>query len=110
MTSGASWNWSRRWHNGPGAVWKCPPDAADLASRHRLARLVRSPRVHSWRFVMPTNRSLTICGLQVRGVNVPMRRPLATGAGTLDTAPLVLVDLATHEGVTGSSYIFCYTP
>jgi mandelate racemase len=59
---------------------------------------------------MPTNRSLTIRGLQVRGVNVPMRRPLATGAGTLDTAPLVLVDLATHEGVTRSSYIFCYTP
>jgi hypothetical protein len=47
---------------------------------------------------MPTNRSLTIRGLQVCGVNVPMRRPLATGAGTLDTAPLVLVDLATEEG------------
>jgi mandelate racemase len=39
-----------------------------------------------------------------------MPRPLPTGGGMVGTAPLVLVDLATEEGVTGSSYVFCYTP
>lgn len=39
-----------------------------------------------------------------------MRLPLATGSGTVSTAPLVLIDLETEEGITGSSYVFCYTP
>jgi len=51
----------------------------------------------------------TISKLSARAVNVPMRRPLATSGGTVATAPLVLIDLETEQGVTGSSYIFCYT-
>jgi len=46
----------------------------------------------------------------VRAVNVPMNRPLATGAGTVEMAPLLLIDLYTEEGVTGRSYLLCYTP
>jgi mandelate racemase len=54
--------------------------------------------------------SLTVRGLRARAVDVPMSPPLQTASGTIDTAPLVLIDLLTAEGVTGCSYVFCYTP
>ncbi len=53
---------------------------------------------------------LTIRGLRARAVNVPMQRPILTRGGQVDTFPLVLVDLTTEEGITGSGYIFGYTP
>ena len=40
---------------------------------------------------------------------VPMTYALGTSAATVRTAPLLLVDLETHEGVTGRAYQFCYT-
>jgi mandelate racemase len=43
-------------------------------------------------------------------VRVPLSRPHATAGGTVSEAPLVLVDLMTDEGITGSAYVFCYTP
>lgn len=52
---------------------------------------------------------LTIQGLRARAVNVPLAQPLQTSSGVISTAPLVLVDLQTHEGIIGHSYIFCYT-
>jgi mandelate racemase len=39
-----------------------------------------------------------------------MRRPLRTAGGLVGTAPLVLLDLDTEEGITGRAYVFCYTP
>ncbi len=39
-----------------------------------------------------------------------MARPLVTAGGSVNSAPLVVIDLSTDEGVTGSSYVFCYTP
>ncbi len=39
-----------------------------------------------------------------------MLRPLQTSGGMVGTAPLVLIDLHTEEGITGCSYAFCYTP
>ncbi len=39
--------------------------------------------------------------LRVRGVLVPMKRPLATGGGAVSMAPLALIDLTTDGGVTG---------
>jgi len=59
---------------------------------------------------MTSQPRLTIRDLRVRGVHVPMRRPLQTGGGTVGIAPLALVDLLTDQGVTGSTYLFCYTP
>lgn len=53
---------------------------------------------------------LTIAKLVARPVNVPMKRPLVTGGGTVGTAPLLLLDLHTKEGVVGRAYLFCYTP
>ena len=37
-----------------------------------------------------------------------MARPLGTSAQTIRSAPFVLIDLETEEGVTGRSYLFCY--
>jgi mandelate racemase len=59
---------------------------------------------------MTLHPRLTIRDLRVRGVHVPLRRPLQTRGGTISIAPLALIDLLTEEGVTGSAYLFCYTP
>lgn len=59
---------------------------------------------------MSPHPPLTIRELRVRAVNVPMRLPLQTSGGTVGVAPLALIDLHTAEGVTGSAYLFCYTP
>jgi len=53
---------------------------------------------------------LTVRALRARGVEVPMKLPLGTSAATIRSAPLLLVDLETEEGVTGHSYLFCYLP
>jgi len=39
-----------------------------------------------------------------------MRLPLGTSAGTIRSAPLLLLDVQTEEGVTGRAYLFCYLP
>jgi mandelate racemase len=39
-----------------------------------------------------------------------MKRPLATGGGSISRAPLALVDLECDNGVTGRAYVFCYHP
>jgi mandelate racemase len=52
---------------------------------------------------------LTIRGLRVRTVEVPMPHPHRTASGTITSSPLVLTDLLTDEGPIGSSYVFCYT-
>ncbi len=54
--------------------------------------------------------NLTIHGVRARPVDVPMKRPLQTSGGLVGSTPLVLIDLSTEDGVTGRSYLFCYTP
>ncbi|HEY0811982.1 MAG TPA: enolase C-terminal domain-like protein [Pseudonocardia sp.] len=51
---------------------------------------------------------MTIRSLEARLVGVPMRRPLGTSAARMTSAPLLLIDLHTAEGVTGRTYLFCY--
>lgn len=53
---------------------------------------------------------LTLHALRVRAVNVPLKEPVKTASGSVLTAPLVLIDIETREGITGSAYVFCYTP
>ena len=53
---------------------------------------------------------LTLRSLNVRAVNAPLARPVRTASGNIEVAPLVLLNLVTEEGVTGTSYVFCYTP
>ena len=52
----------------------------------------------------------TIHSLRVRAVHVPVDPPVQTAAGSIGVAPLVLLDLLTSDGVTGSAYVFTYTP
>ena len=54
--------------------------------------------------------ALKIRSLRATPVNVPLARPHPTASGVVGTAPLVLVDLETDQGLTGYAYVFCYTP
>ncbi|HTX03764.1 MAG TPA: enolase C-terminal domain-like protein [Candidatus Acidoferrales bacterium] len=54
--------------------------------------------------------ALNVASVRVRKVLAPMRRPLAVATGDVKTAPLVLVDVETDGGPTGSSYVFVYAP
>jgi mandelate racemase len=53
---------------------------------------------------------LKIRRLQVTPVQVPMNYALGTSRARITSAPLLLIDLETEEGVTGRSYLFCYLP
>jgi mandelate racemase len=59
---------------------------------------------------MNPDPELTVRSVDVRAVDVPMRRPLRTSGGEVATAAMVLIDLLTEEGITGRSYVFCPTP
>jgi mandelate racemase len=52
---------------------------------------------------------LTLRTIHATSVEVPMARTLGTSAQTMRTAPLLLIDLETEEGITGRAYLFCYT-
>jgi mandelate racemase len=54
--------------------------------------------------------ALKIRSLRATAVNVPLARPHPTASGVVGSAPLVLLDLETDQGVTGHAYVFCYTP
>jgi mandelate racemase len=56
------------------------------------------------------SQSLTIRSVKARPVDAPIARPIRTAVGTIPSAPLVLIDVLTEEGVTGSAYVFAYTP
>ncbi|HYW77265.1 MAG TPA: enolase C-terminal domain-like protein [Gammaproteobacteria bacterium] len=51
---------------------------------------------------------LTIRDLRCRAVSVPIARPLVTRVVTVDRVRLLLIDLLTEEGITGSAYLFGY--
>ena len=52
--------------------------------------------------------TLRLRSVTATAVDVPMKRPLVTSVQTIRSAPMVLVDLLTEEGVTGRAYVFCY--
>src|SRR4030088_808066 len=52
----------------------------------------------------------TIRSVKARAVDAPISRPVKNAFGVIRSAPLVLIDVATHQGITGGPYIFCYTP
>jgi mandelate racemase len=54
--------------------------------------------------------ALTIRSIRARGVDLALQRPVETASGVMRTAPLVLIDVMTEEGVVGCSYVRCYTP
>ena len=58
--------------------------------------------------LMQREPALTVRSVRATPVEVPMARPLGTSSQTIRSAPLLLIDLETEEGVTGRSYLFCY--
>ena len=52
--------------------------------------------------------SLTLRSVTARAVDVPISRPVKNAFGVICSAPLVLIDVATDQGITGRSYIFGY--
>lgn len=53
--------------------------------------------------------TLAIRSVSARAVVAPISRPVKNAFGVIEAAPLVLIDIATDQGVTGHSYIFAYT-
>jgi mandelate racemase len=51
---------------------------------------------------------LTVRALQATAVDVPMSYALGTSRARITSAPLLLIDLLTEQGVTGRAYLFCY--
>jgi len=51
---------------------------------------------------------LTIKNIRARAVVVPLKRPPQSASGAIGDAALVLIDLETQEGITGSSYLFAF--
>ncbi len=47
--------------------------------------------------------------VKARAVDAPISRPVKNAFGVIRSAPLVLIDVETDQGVTGHSYIFAYT-
>src|ERR1700712_74291 len=50
-----------------------------------------------------------IRSVKARAVVAPISRPVKNAFGVIEAAPLVLIDVVTDQGVTGSSYIFAYS-
>jgi mandelate racemase len=49
-----------------------------------------------------------IRSVKARAVVAPISRPVKNAFGVIEAAPLVLIDVATDQGITGRSYIFAY--
>ena len=58
--------------------------------------------------MMVSRLALTIRSVRARAVDVRLKQPAITAAGTFSTFPVVLIDLATEEGIQGTVYIFAY--
>ena len=50
-----------------------------------------------------------IHSITARAVDAPISRPVKNAFGVIRSAPLVLIDVVTDQGLTGHSYIFAYT-
>ncbi|HEX7952696.1 MAG TPA: mandelate racemase, partial [Burkholderiales bacterium] len=51
---------------------------------------------------------LTIKNIRARAVQAPLKRPPRSASGEIPNAALVLIDIETSEGITGSSYLFAF--
>ena len=84
----------------------------------RLMRSVRPPSClslskqrtrTSLREVGMTITDLTIRDIKARAVVAPLKHTVRTAVVSISSAPLVLIDVLTEQGVAGHSYIFAYT-
>lgn len=59
--------------------------------------------------IMQIRARLTIRQVRARALNLSLLQPVETASGVMQTTPLVLIDIMTEEGITGRSYVRCYT-
>jgi mandelate racemase len=52
--------------------------------------------------------ALTVRAIHAVGVEVPMTYALGTSRAVIHSAPLLLIDVETEEGIVGHAYLFCY--
>src|SRR5262245_28706604 len=57
---------------------------------------------------MTGSTPLTVRALRGVAIEVPRTYALGTSQARITSAPLMLIDLETEEGITGRSYLFCY--
>lgn len=50
-----------------------------------------------------------ITNVRARAVDAPLAKPIITAKMTISSAPLLLIDVETDQGIVGRSYIFGYT-
>lgn len=55
-----------------------------------------------------TQGRLTLKSIRARPVVVPLKRPVVSKVGLFREWPVILIDLHTHEGITGHSYLEPY--
>ena len=55
-----------------------------------------------------TRPTLTIKDVRVRAVVIPLKRPVVSKVGMFREWPVILIDLYTHEGIVGHSYLEPY--
>ncbi|HLJ62811.1 MAG TPA: enolase C-terminal domain-like protein [Stellaceae bacterium] len=53
--------------------------------------------------------ALIIERVTARAIDAPIARPVKNAFGVIGSAPLVLIDISTDQGLIGRSYIFAYT-
>ncbi len=60
--------------------------------------------------IVPTLAPLRLHSIRLRLVSVPLRRPIVSNptVGRYDAWPYILLDLVTHEGIVGRSYLEPY--
>lgn len=51
-----------------------------------------------------------ILDIEARAVVAPLQRGIRTASGAIEAAPLLLLDVRTDQGITGSAYLFAYSP
>lgn len=53
---------------------------------------------------------VTITGIRVLAIRLPMEELHRTASGVVSESPLVLTEVYTSTGITGRSIVFTYTP
>ena len=56
-----------------------------------------------------TKTTSAIRSVKARALVAPISRPVRNAFGVIEAAPLVLIDVATDQGVTGHAYLFGYS-
>src|SRR5258708_1420326 len=88
------------WRHHALPAFRMPVDFPTSRRATRLTLMTAEPALNP--------PQLTVRALRCVAVDVPMTYALGTSQARITTAPLILIDLETEEGITGRAYLFCY--